>query len=200
DRTAHAKPGAASAGCPGAWLYCRAVRILLVEDDPETRRGLAGALSAVGTEVVPCGSVTVAFDALDRSSFDLVVVDLGLPDGTGAQVIRRARASTPSAVVLVVTVFDDDESITAALRAGAHGYLLKDASPAELVEQVRAAVDGGGVLSPAVSRRVVAMFSGPVACSAIRMGRRELELLELLQAGTTYEEAARRMDLQVGTV
>lgn len=181
------------------------MQVLLVEDDPDVRDGMAAALRAAhGLEVRTCASVSLAMRALDElAALDVALVDLGLPDGSGKQVIRRVRSRYPAAIVLVVTIFGDDETIVSSLAAGAHGYLLKGVGGEELVAQVMHALHDGVVLSPVVARRVVQSFwpaQQPEEGSAVRLGRREVELLEQLNAGRTYQEAALSMDLQLGTV
>ena len=177
--------------------------LLLVEDDADVRHGLVAMLARPDRHVEACGTVREALAYAACAAVDLALVDLGLPDGTGVDVIRHLRARHPRAVVLVVTMFDDDDTIVAALRAGAHGYLLKQACPEALRASIDDALERGAVLSPEVARRVVTTFwpaEPSTAAVPVRIGRRELELLEHLHAGHTYEEAAARMGLGLGTV
>src|SRR5690606_6083123 len=113
---------------------------------------------------------------------------------SGLQVIRHVRSKHPAATILALTVFDDDDTIVGALQAGASGYLLKDGEPDAMLAAIDDALGRGAVLSPPVARRLVATFwpAAPPA-PAVRLGKRELELLEHLYAGCTYEEAASRM-------
>lgn len=178
------------------------MNLLVVEDDPAVRAGLTAAMArAPGVVVEGCATVDEALAAAARGPLDVALVDLALPDGSGLQVIRNVRSRHPAATILVVTMFDHDDAIVSALQAGANGYLLKHAHPDALLASVREALDHGRVLSPQVAQRVVKTFwpDAPPP-PAVRLGRRERELLEYLQAGLTYEEAAGAMGLRLGTV
>jgi DNA-binding NarL/FixJ family response regulator len=176
--------------------------VLLVEDDPTVRSALATLLAREGglSVAAACGTGAEALRILEGPTrLDLALVDLGLPDRAGAEVVRAVRARRPTAVVLVLTVFDDERTVLAALRAGAHGYVLKDEPPEALLRAVREALAGGAPLSAPVRRHLVRSFWPDEPLPRLPSPR-ERELLALLTLGLTYEEAARHMGVELGTV
>lgn len=177
--------------------------VLLVEDEPSVREGIATMLLATGDFEVAaaCGLGGEALRLLkDDLSVDLALVDLRLPDVPGVEVLLGVRRLRPHALALALTVFDDDASIFGALRAGAHGYLLKGDAPERLLQAVYDAMSGGAALSVPVARRLVGTFWPEPGFEVPRLTPREQELLELLHLGYTYEEAARTMKVGLGTV
>ena len=179
------------------------MRVALVEDQPDTREGLAALLSAAdGVEVAGAyGSAEEALPALVVAPPDVALFDLGLPGIGGVEGIRRLHAARPEVPVLVLTVHGDDAHVFDALCAGACGYLLKDASPARLVDAVREVAAGGAPMAPDVARRVLAAFRrvAPRA-EPHRLSPRELEVLELLAEGHSYKTAAAELGLGIDTV
>lgn len=138
--------------------------LLVVEDHADVRRGLVGAMA----EAFPGQRVEEAVDlATARARLGaggapaLVLVDLGLPDGSGLDLLKEARARYPASRLVVTTVFDDDAHLFGALAAGADGYLLKDAAPATLSAALKRLAAGEVVLSPSVARRILASFRVP---------------------------------------
>lgn len=128
-----------------------------------------------------------------------------MPGMDGVSATRRLRARFPRSQVLVLTTFDDDASIFEAVRAGAVGYLLKDASTATLVEAIRAADRGDSVLQPSVARRLMHEFSrlsalAPTPAQQSSLSERELEVLRLLARGASNKEIASALQLVEGTV
>src|SRR5438552_9795517 len=137
-----------------------AIRVAIVEDRREIREGLAMIVN--GTPGFRCsGSYRSMEEALEHIAGalpDVVLNDIGLPGMSGIEGIRILKERHPSLVVLMLTVYDDDDRIFEALCAGASGYLLKKTQPARLLESLRDAVAGGAPMSPEVARRVVALF------------------------------------------
>lgn len=111
-----------------------------------------------GAAITACASVRAALAALDTAVFDLALVDLSLPDGSGLAVVRRCQASSPPVTAVVVTIYDDDDHLFPALQAGAAGYVIKDSSPELLLTQLQRIKDGEPPLSPAIARRILAGF------------------------------------------
>jgi DNA-binding NarL/FixJ family response regulator len=179
--------------------------VLLADDHPLYRRGLHTLLDAEpGMTVV--GEVDDGIAAVTeaaRQAPAVVVMDLHMPRLDGVEATRRIVAAQPGTAVLVVTMHDDDESLFAALRAGALGYLLKGADVEEIVRGVRAVAAGEAIFGPAIARRVVAWFSAPQpAASAAfpQLTDREREVLDLVAAGRSNTEIAAALDVSAKTV
>lgn len=181
------------------------IRCLHVDDDASVRKGFERLVtqSKSFSVVASVGGAKEALGALEAGlDFELAIVDLGLPDGSGLDVLRAVRRLRPQAVPLVFTVFDDPERVFAALQAGARGYLLKDMPPARMVQALRDAAEGGAPLSPAVARKIVDSFAPPPRAvpEGPSLTPRELEVLGRLVQGDTYEEAARALGISLSTV
>jgi DNA-binding NarL/FixJ family response regulator len=180
----------------------RVIRCFHVDDDDRVRAGFS-ALLARAMDFSVVASVGTAREAVEALAggleFELAIVDLGLPDGSGLDVIRQVRRVRPSATPLVFTVFDDPERVFGALQAGARGYLLKDVPPARMLQALRDATDGGAPLSPAVARQIVDSFS-PQRRPDDDLTRREREVLVCLVRGDTYDEAAAALGITLSTV
>lgn len=126
-----------------------------------------------------------------------------MPEGGGVQAIRQLAAQQPGVRILVVSLFEDADSVFLAMRAGAHGYVLKDASEVELLRAIRGVANGEAIFSQAIARRVLAWFARPPgsAGNALPMlSRREHEVLEEIAAGHTNAAIARHLSLSVKTV
>lgn len=177
----------------------------LVEDDLRLQQALASELQQVGSRVRLVrvfGSVKATLDAAARHGApDAVLVDLGLPDGSGSDLIAKLTADCPKLVALAFTVRFDDVAIFEALRAGAVGYLLKDSTAAEIARAIEDAIAGGSPLSPSIARRVVRRLqpqSSPV--STFGLTRRESDVLEQLCSGASYRQAAVALGMAETTV
>ncbi len=186
-------------------------RLLLVEDHVAVRDAVAHMLTADGafTLVGAFGAVRPTLVALDEGlEADVAIVDLGLPDGSGIELIRSMRRTHPHLVAVAFTALDDAEVIFEALRAGARGYLLKSTHPQRLAAAVMEALDGGAPMSPSVARRVVEALLAvpaiadlaPERASLARLTAREREVLLLVSKGATYPEIARLLNVALGTV
>ena len=165
------------------------LRILIADDHPLVRTGLSTILAGVpGFEVV--GQAATGQEAIDLTATlrpDVIVMDLQMPDVSGVIATREILAAYPETRILVVTLFADEDSVLLALRAGARGYVLKDADEQELIEAVRAVARGTGVFSEAVTNRLLDSVSGgrqskPDGAFS-NLTEREREILDLLAAG-----------------
>lgn len=177
--------------------------VLIVEDVVEAQRWLAQIVLQAFPEaqIKTANSVRSATVQLDHP-LDLALIDLGLPDGTGLDLLRIARLTHPSATCVVTTVMSDDASIVGALSAGADGYLLKETAPSVLIRQLEHLSLGLTALSPAVARRVMEHFSqtGPIAEPEAQLTQRESEVLELIARGLRNSEVATQMGIASTTV
>ena len=181
------------------------LRLLLVEDHPLFRNGLAALMTAepdievIGQAIDEAGAVELASSLRP----DVILMDLQLRAGNGISAIRRIVGHDPDVRVLVVTLFEDDDSLFAALRAGARGYVLKDADEDEILRAVRAVAGGDAIFSPAVAGRLLTFFSSaprgaPTAFPGLT--EREREILDRMAKGHDNGTIARDLSLSTKTV
>ena len=178
------------------------IRVLVADDQAAVRSGFA-ALIGAEEEMQVVGEVGNGRDAIDlaRRVFPhVVLMDIRMPvlDGLEATRLICADATLPDTRVLVLTTFDLDEYVYAALRAGASGFLLKDAGPGELLQAIRTVAAGDALLAPSITRRLIAEFAarpGPQAPPAqlAQLTKRENEILRLVAAGLSNADIARRL-------
>jgi DNA-binding NarL/FixJ family response regulator len=183
------------------------LRILIAEDHPLFRKGVISLLSSVPDfEVV--GEATTGEEAVVRAEQlqpDVVLMDLQMPEVNGIEATRRILQESPSIRVLVVTLFEDEDSVFMALRAGARGYVLKDADEEEMVHAIRAVGRGEAIFSPNVATRVLAYFaaSSPGGASPQAfptLTDREREILHLIAQGQPNPSIAKELSLSTKTV
>ena len=180
------------------------IRVAIVEDRREIREGLATIIN--GTPGFRCtGAYRSMEEALKRIGNDLpdvVLNDIGLPGMSGIDGIRILKERYPDLVVLILTIYDDDERIFDALCAGASGYLLKKTQPARLLESLREAAGGGAPMSPEVARRVIALFREfrPPDSTKCELTPHEVRLLRLFVEGHNYKTAAAELGVTVHTI
>ncbi|NLV81366.1 MAG: response regulator transcription factor [Rhodococcus sp.] len=175
------------------------IRLVLADDHAIVRAGLRALLERhADIDIVAEAATGDEAIALCRDeSVDLVLMDLRFGSGpSGVEATRRIRALPDAPHVLVVTNYDTDAEILRAIEAGASGYLLKDAAPAELFSAIVAAAAGVGALSPAVASKLMARMRDP----GVTLTPRETEVLESVAAGLSNREIARRMFLSEATV
>ena len=190
---------------PGGSDESTPVRIVVVDDHPVFRMGMVALLATVGHFDVVGEAETVdqAVSITTSAAPDVVLMDLQLGEGSGVEATRRIVEAQPSVGVLVVTMMDDDDSVFAAMRAGARGYLLKGAGPGDIQRAVEAVVRGEVLLGPQVAARALGYLTG-----ARRDGPtpfpdltdREREILDLVAAGLDNAAVARRLTVSPKTV
>jgi len=180
------------------------IKVAIVEDQRDIREGLASLIKF--TDGYHCtGSFRSMEEALDKIRFELpniMLVDIGLPGMSGLEGIRRLKESWPEILLLMLTVYEDDEMIFDALCAGACGYLLKKTPPARLIECLNEAMGGGAPMSPEVARRVIKLFRqiSPPDKANYQLTPHELRLLKLLVEGHNYKTAATAQGVKVTTI
>ena len=180
------------------------IKVAIVEDQRDIREGLASLIKF--TDGYHCtGSFRSMEEALDKIRFELpniMLVDIGLPGMSGLEGIRRLKESWPEILLLMLTVYEDDEMIFDALCAGACGYLLKKTPPARLIECLNEAMGGGAPMSPEVARRVIKLFRqiSPPDKADYQLTPHELRLLKLLVEGHNYKTAATAQGVKVTTI
>lgn len=207
-RRAPAPPAAERSGA------ARCIQVLIVEDDADTHSRLESViraqpdmrLSGVGR------TLREAREALHRAVHDVIVVDLGLPDGSGLELIREARARDPMVEVMIYTVIGDGQAVLAAIEAGATGYLLKDSNSEEVAVSIRALVAGGSPISPSIARHVLRRLSvdpretRPAPRVSLPSAERpvltsqETRVLQTIAKGFTYDEVAASLGISLHTV
>ena len=182
-------------------------RVLIVDDHPVFRDGLAGLLATLpGVEVIgTAGTAEQALAAIRETAPDVVLMDINLPGASGVEATRRAAQIAPAAAVLVITMVDDDDTVFAALAAGARGYVLKGASADEIAAALRTVAAGGATFGAGVASRLLARTPGrlPGPASQPRpddLTTREREVLDLLAEGANNQQIARSLSISLKTV
>lgn len=179
-------------------------QVLIVEDVAETRDWLRQLVLTAfpNAAVFPAENMRAGIAEIARRDHDLALVDLGLPDGSGLEVLRSLAMLSPGTVPIVTTVMGDDAHIVAALSAGAQGYVLKETPPEVLVAQLTRIADGTPALSPSIARRIMEHFrlTGPAADPDADLTGREREVLALIGRGLRNAEAARELGMAESTI
>ncbi|CAM5774256.1 DNA-binding response regulator [Labrys miyagiensis] len=170
------------------------IRVAIVEDDPTALERIMAALeTAPDISVVATAPNAARGKALiDGCAFDVLLCDLGLPDGSGVNLIRHAAQRCPTADIMVITIFADQDKVLGSIKAGARGYLLKDERFDSFAESIREVRRGGSPISPVIARQLLKEFQ-PQEQDADKKGlellsKRELEVLKLLARGFTFVE------------
>lgn len=180
------------------------ITVLIVDDHPMFRNGLRALLEAVDkVEVVGEASdgesaIALAVELLP----DVVVMDVQMPGINGVEATRQIAIAAPTVRILVLTMFDDDDTVFAAMRAGAAGYLLKDAEHEDVLRSLMAVARGDAVFGPGVAARVRAFFTGrePARSPFPQLTQREIEVLDGIAGGANNQTIARRLGVTPKTI
>ena len=195
------------------------IHVALVEDDVHFQNAIVTTIAASPDIRLMSVASTRAqgLQSLQSAPADVLLVDLGLPDGSGIDVIRGAHALWPTCAVMVCTAFGDEAHVLQSIEAGASGYLLKDSEPENMLHEIRSLHGGGSPISPLIARQILMRFraapaalvapSMPVAAAPApaagenaALSAREKEVLELITKGFTADEIARLMQVSQHTV
>lgn len=192
-------------------------RVLVVEDDPKMRDFFAQSVSRCPDLVLVASAATVAeaknWLNLHINSVDVLLVDLGLPDGSGLDVIRHTAGTSPACESLVISMFGDEDNVLASIEAGALGYIHKDSAPADIAQTILEMKDGASPISPMIARKVLTKYASSRLPSTamsrnnnvadqpcVVLSAREQEVLMDISLGYSYAEIARQKLVSVHTV
>lgn len=181
------------------------VTVVIADDHPVFRGGLRTLLSSTG-EFDVVGEASTGAEAIELAADlvpDVVIMDVQMPGGVnGIEATRRITERTPGVQVLVLTMFDDDESVFSAMRGGATGYVLKDTEQADVLHAIHTVASGGAVFGASIAGRVRAYFAGeaPTGSPFPELTQREVEILDLIAAGQNNTAIAQRLGIAVKTV
>lgn len=180
------------------------IRVAIVEDDAALRRGLCRIIDAADGYSCPAafGSAEQALSGLAEAHCDVLLLDIQLPGMLGSDAVRVFHEKWPNLKILMLTVFSDEAKVFGSICHGASGYLLKTTPPAQLLEAITAAYEGGAPLSPQVARLIVALYqkTGAKQPPTQSLTPQERRLLSLLAEGYGYNGAAERMEVSINTV
>jgi len=186
------------------------IKVLIADDHVFYREGVRALLGNV-PEIEVIGEAGSGEETLAKAQDlqpDVILMDLNMPGMNGIETTRRIHATQPKVGVLVITMFDDDNSVFAAMRAGARGYLLKDADKEEVVRAIVAVERGEAIFSPAIAQRMMKYFSAPSSASNQKgqpsefaeLTEREFEILDLIAQGDNNAVIANKLSLSIKTV
>lgn len=191
------------------------VRVLVIEDELVTRTNMCAAVNAsAGFNLVASfGELQPALAWMKSHPLDMLLTDLGLPDGSGIDAISFCRKAWPDCDILVITMFGDEKNVLASIEAGATGYILKDGDHQDVPRAMHALCNGGSPMSPLIARKVLERalqsansksLSAPSpnkpTAPPVMLTKRESETLDLIARGYTYEEVARLLAISLSTV
>ncbi len=203
-RLRHRRPVCHKWGVSARFADDMPIKVAIVEDDEGIRSSLAALIRRASTLKMAGDypDAETALKEIPRKPPDVVLMDINLPGQNGVECVRQLKASLPAVQFLMLTVYEDSDSLFNSLRAGASGYLLKRTASAKLLEAIRDVYAGGAPMTPQLARRVVQFFSRPAEgdSSVSRLTASEREFLDQLANGYAYKEIADRMNISIDTV
>jgi len=190
---------------PAAQEETIVIKTVIVEDQKAIREGLAVLIGA--TDGLDCIATydrcEDMLENLDGDQPDLILMDIGLPGMSGIEGIRRVKQVRPDCLILVLSIYDDDDHIFEAICAGACGYLIKKTPPAQLIAAIKEAYEGGSPMNSHIARKVVTFFQKyrvPAGKSDVAVTEREREILASLAEGNSYKLVANALNISIDTV
>ncbi len=186
------------------YKFKRLIQVLLFEDNEDFIDGMKELVHDT-EDIEICAVYTNCREIVRHVQFykpDLVIMDIDMPVTNGLEGLRIMRAAGLETIVVMLTVFDDNERIFQAVSSGASGYLLKTSSPDKIIQSIREAVDGGAPMTPSVAKQVLKLFSAPSQQSAelLKLTPREHDVLSFLVRGYSYKMAASEMQISIETL
>lgn len=183
------------------------IRVAIIEDEPTTRQRIRQAVERHPEfEVIAdVGNCAQGRPLIQDQQPDVLLVDLGLPDGHGTELISLAQTVSPQTEIMVITVFGDEKNVLSAIEAGATSYLLKDSDADYIGQSIKQMLDGGSPISASIARHLLKRFQ-PVPTTTeqgaeeVSLTRREREVLELVAKGFSYAEIGKTLEMSVHTV
>lgn len=184
------------------------MRILIADDHPLFRDGIRGLLETMPDIIVTGEAANVAevVKLAAKCQPDVILMDIKMPDGNGIEATRQILTYQPHIGVIMLTMFEDDDSVFAAMRAGARGYLLKDASQEDVLRAIVAVVNGEAIFSPSIAQRMINYFHRPPSIQGIaarafpELTAREQQVLNLIAQGYSNPEIARELGVSLKTI
>lgn len=181
------------------------INVLITEDNTTIREGLSLLINATeGMQCTACYSNCEDMLAdIDKHQADIYLQDIGLPGMSGIEGVKNVISKKPNAIILMLTVFEDEENVFDALKAGASGYLLKKTPPAQLIDAIKDAYQGGSPMSSNIARKVVTFFQNPEVSKKKKdygLSDRETEILSSLAEGNSYKIIGDKLFISIDTV
>lgn len=180
------------------------IRVAILEDDKGVREAITGIIKGASglSFVAAYGSAEEALEKFSGKTTDVMLADINLPGRSGIELVGELKSKHPNLHVLMMTVYEDSEQIFNSLQAGATGYLLKRARPAEIIDAIQEVVRGGSPMSPEIARKVVLFFHKrrDASVEIEQLTKREVEILAQLAKGSLYKEIADHMNISLDTV
>lgn len=179
------------------------MKIIIVEDDPRTRESMKVLLDGE-QDITVLNVYATAEEALTDLKKglqpDVMLVDIGLPEMPGIEFVKKAKELVPESEIMIFTVFEDRDTILSAIKAGASGYILKGASPREIIEALKEINNGGAPMSPKIARALIKEFQEENIAEQYLLTPREVEIIKAIEKGLSYKEISSTLNISVHTV